>query len=119
MTSLIESDGGTMVVVTVDVLLAVLGSVVGEEMPAVLMRDESTGRLGLTCSTSVNVADVPAGSVEIEALTVPKAPTGGVVRVKAGPDVCVIETKVAAAPSPSVTATLCASLGPLLAAVML
>ena len=64
------------------------------------------------------VADAPEASVAIEQFTVPPAPTAGVVQVNTGPTVCEPATNVDPAGSGSLRATVCASLGPALATVI-
>lgn len=63
--------------------------------------------------TTLNVADAPVGSAAIMQVTVPAAPTAGVVHPNVGPAVCDSETKVVPAGRGSVMETLAASLGPL------
>src|SRR5713226_4263705 len=67
---------------------------VGLDTVAVLTMFEPPVALGLTCTTTVNVADVPAGRVVSVPLMVPVPPTGGLVTVKVGPLVWASETKV-------------------------
>ena len=72
----------------------------------------------MTLTTSVNVALAPAANVPRVAVTVPVPPTGGVVRVNAGPLSWVKDTNVVFAGMTSVIVTLRASLGPAFAAPM-
>src|SRR5438132_7302550 len=102
------------VLAVVEELLAELESAVVLPMTAVLLTVLLLGALELTASTTVKVALAPAGSAAMVSEIVPVPPAGGVVRVKAGPLVCVSETNVVLPGSTSVTATLWASLGPLL-----
>src|SRR2546430_6799399 len=55
------------------------------EMVTVLLITVPSGVSALTLTTSVNVALAPAANVARVAVTVPVPPTGGVVRVNAGP----------------------------------
>src|SRR5215470_13173704 len=100
-------------VVAVAVLLPAFGSVVALAAVAVLVMVAPLPTLALTLSTMVKVAVVPAANVALEKTTLPVPPTGGVVMVQ--PAGAVAETKVVLAGTASVTVTVCASLGPLLA----
>src|SRR5258708_6406994 len=76
------------------------------------------GVLGLTCTTTVNVAEPPNGRVGAVPLIVPVPPAGGLVKVKVGPLVWLSDTKVVLAGTLSVSCTFCASEAPLLVTVM-
>jgi len=68
---------------------------------------------GGTCPVSVNEALAPALSVKIEQVTVPFEPTGGAVeQSNAGPEFCIIETKVMSSGRMSCSPTVCAAFGP-------
>jgi hypothetical protein len=57
--------------------------------------------------------DAPAARVPIVQTVAPVAlPADGFVQLAAGPDICVSETKVVFAGTPSVSTTFCASSGP-------
>src|SRR5947207_762140 len=71
----------------------------------------------LTWTTRVNVALAPAARLERVSVTVPLEPTEGVDEPKDGPLPCASDTKVVPAGSGSLTATPCASLGPVLLTV--
>src|SRR5439155_1115602 len=103
------------VVVAVDVLLPGVGSVVLLETFAVLDKVEPLASLALTLTTRVKVALAPAARVAAVVVTVPVPPTVGVVDVK--PTGAVKDTKVVPVGTASVSATLCASLGPVLVRV--
>ena len=107
-----------MGVLAVDVLLRRLMSVVRVETVAVLPIVLPSGVVVATRTITVNVADAPEVSVAMVPLIVPVPPTGGLVRVNAGPDVCVSETKVVLAGRMSDSNTVWASLGPALATVI-
>ena len=47
----------------------------------------------VSVTTTWNVADAPEASVAMEQLTVPLAPTDGLVQVNVGPALCDVETK--------------------------
>src|SRR5260370_148286 len=91
---------------------------VGLDTVAVLTMFEPPAALGLTCTTTVNVAEPPAARVAVVPLIVPVPPTGGLVKVKVGPLVWLSETKVVLAGMLSVSCTFWASEGPLLLTVM-
>src|SRR6266498_603640 len=101
------------IVVTVELLLPGVASVVVEATFAVLVRLVPEEVEGEMCTTMVKVALAPAVSVAMLQETV--AP---VVQVNVGPVVCVSETKVVLAGSVSVHATFSAFEGPALATVM-
>jgi hypothetical protein len=50
--------------------------------------------LGLTCTTTVKVAEAPAARVAVVPVIVPVPPTGGLVKVKVGPLFWASDTKV-------------------------
>src|SRR5262245_59680563 len=95
-----------------------VGSVVVVVADAVFVIVDPSSTLALTLTTSVNVAVAPAASVAMLPLNVPVPPTGGLVRVNAGPLVCVADTNVVLAGIASLSATFCASLAPLLVTVI-
>ncbi len=76
------------------------------------------GVLGDTRTTTLKLAEAPEASVAIVPLIVPVPPWAGVVRVNAGPDVWVSETKVVLAGTRSESATVWASSGPAFATVI-
>src|SRR5437667_450609 len=100
------------VVVAVPALFAALLSEVLLAPVAVFVSVEPSAADGLTCTTTVKVADALAGRVATVHDTVPVPPAGGFVQVKAGPAVCVSDTNVVPAGSTSLRATACASLVP-------
>ena len=102
----IESD------VTVVVLLFGFGSVVAALMFAVLLIAPTAAFV--VCTTSVIGADAPAASVARMHVTVPDAPTAGVVHDQPA---ALTETNVVFGGVVSVTEIVCASLGPLFDAV--
>src|SRR5450755_4159813 len=81
-------------VVTVELLLARLGSGVAAVTSAVLVIVVPLGVLGDTRTTTVKLAVAPRASVPIVPLIVPVPPTAGPVKVNAGPEVCASETNV-------------------------
>src|SRR5438034_1202825 len=91
---------------------------VGLETLAVLTMFEPLAALGLTCTTTVKVAEAPAARVAVVPLIVPVPPTGGLVNVNVTPLFWVSDTKVVLAGMLSVSCTLCASEGPLLVSVI-
>src|SRR5262249_45898939 len=105
---------GRIRLMRVEVLLAGFTSAVAADTPAVLLI-EVPPDAGWT--TRVKLADCPAVRVPTVPITVPPLPTGGVVKLKAGPAVWVSETNVAPAGRGSISPTPWASLGPLLATV--
>ena len=106
------------VVVAVEELLPPFASVVDALMVAIFVTVDPLDSPLPDFTISWNVADCAFANVPIVAVTVPLPPTGRGVSVNAGPEVCVIETKVVPAGRVSETTTLCASLAPLLVAVM-
>jgi hypothetical protein len=108
-----RSACGLAVPVDVALLLAGFGSVVEVLTAAVLEIVVPLARLLGVCRTIENVALAPLTNVVVVQLTVPVAPTAGVVHVKGDPAFCVSETKVVPAGRGSTIETLCASLGPL------
>src|SRR5260370_613307 len=66
---------------------------VGLETDAVLTMFEPPGVLGLTCTTTVKVAEPPAARVVSVPLIVPVPPAGGLVNVKVGPLFWLSDTK--------------------------
>ena len=103
---------GETAVVVEEWLFAGTGSLVAEVTVAVL----PSAAFGSSdvFTTSENVAVAVDGSEAMLQLTVPVAPAAGVVQVKVGPPVCVIDTNVVVAGTASVSVTLTASAGPLL-----
>src|SRR5262245_35763742 len=83
-----------MVVDSVSMLLAGFGSGVRPTSGARLASVVPFGVALLTFTTNVNVAVAPGRSDGVVAVTVPVAPTAGVVNVKTGPVFCSIETNV-------------------------
>jgi hypothetical protein len=100
------------VVEALAVLFAALGSVAAEPTLAVLLTVPLA--VALVATTSVKLAAPPLASVARLHVTVPPAPTAGVVQVKAGPEFCTPDTNVVPAGNASVSVTLCALLGPAL-----
>src|SRR5438132_10362065 len=74
--------------VAVDVLFAALESAVVAAAVAVLLTVEPLAVLAPTWTTIWKVAVPAAAKVASVAVTVPLPPTGGLVIVKAGPEVC-------------------------------
>ena len=107
-----------MDVVAVAVLLRRLISVVTVETAAVLLMVSPLVVLDSDCTTTVKLAEAPEASVAMVPLMVPVPPTAGLVMVNAGPEVCESETNVVLAGMMSDNKTVCASLGPVLATVM-
>lgn len=99
-------------VVTVEVLFPRSGSVVAVLTSAVLLMVVPFGVPCATMTTTVKLAESPAGSVPIDPSIVPVPPTVGLERLNAGPEVCSAETNVVLAGTRSESATLWASLGP-------
>ena len=102
----------TICVITVEELLAGLGSLVVLETDAVLLIVVPSGTLELTFTTSVKVAVAPAARLAMLQLTAPVPPTIGVVHVNVGPEFWVNERNVVLAGIVSLSPTLTASLGP-------
>ena len=92
-------------VVTVELLLARLGSTVAAVTSAVLVMVVPSGVLGETRTTTVKLAEAPRASVAIVPVIVPVPPTAGLVRVNVGPEIWASETKVVSAGTRSVIAT--------------
>src|SRR5256885_2030471 len=90
----------------------------GLDTVAVFVMFEPPAALELTCTTTVNVAEPPAARVASVPLMVPVPPTGGLLKLKVGPLVCVSDTNVVLAGMVSVSCTFWASEGPLLLTVM-
>src|SRR5258707_568478 len=67
---------------------------VGLDTVAALTMFEPPEALGLTCTTTVNVAEPPAAKVAVVPMMLPVPPAGGLVTVKAGREVWPSETKV-------------------------
>src|SRR5262249_42730268 len=105
--------GMLTVLVAVDELLPVFVSV-GLDAVAVLDSTVPSAVAAGTWTTMVKVALAPAAIVARLPVTVPFWPTGGLVKVKAGPDVCDSDTKVVPAGSASLSETVWASEGPAL-----
>jgi hypothetical protein len=91
-------------------------NVPAELIEAIFVNVVPGGVPGGILTTSVNVAVRPTANVAIEQVTVPPAPTAGVLQLKPTGDVK--ETKVMPAGIGSTSATLSAGSGPRLAAVM-
>src|SRR3989442_1594719 len=91
---------------------------VGLETVAVFVMFEPAGALGVTCTTTVNVAEAPATRVGTVPVIVPVPPAGGLVNVKVGPLVWLSETKVVLVGTVSASCTFWASDGPLFVTVM-
>ena len=104
------------VAVAVAALFPALGSAVVAVTDAVLLIVPLAE--ALTFTTTVKVAVAPATSDPAVQLIVPVPPTGGLVQTNAGPPLCVSETNVAFAGTASVSATVCASDGPLFVIVI-
>src|SRR5436305_14618619 len=103
---------GTIPVMAVLVLLEVSGSGVAEVIVAVLLMlpDDANDDVFTEIVKLVSDSSSNAGAVQ---LTVPDAPTAGVVQVKSDGEM-VLPTKVVPAGSASVTVTFCAVDGPAL-----
>src|SRR5438093_659664 len=87
------ASGATLaVLVAVDELLPELVSVVDVAAAAVLLSVEPLASPALAWTTIWKVALAPAARVAIEPLTVPELPSGGFVKLNAGPAVCISET---------------------------
>ena len=112
------SDCVEMDVVAVAVLLRRLLSVETVETEAVLLMVPPLGVLDSDRTTTVKLAEAPEASVAMVPLMVPVPPTTGLVMVNAGPEVCESETNVVLAGMMSDNKTVCASLKPVLATVM-
>ena len=91
-------------------------SVVVDVMVTVLLIAVSTGVVVVTWTTSVNVAVAPDAIVAVVAVTVPVPPDGGTTGVQ--PAGAANETNVVFAGMTSLSATVCASLGPAFAATI-
>src|SRR5262245_47658667 len=78
---------------------------VGLETVAVFVMFVPAAELGLTRTTTVNVAEAPAARVAVVPLIVPVPPTGGLVKVKVTPLFWVSDTKVVLAGTASVSCT--------------
>src|SRR5947199_396373 len=102
------------VVVAVAVLLPLVGSGVVEEIVVLALIVPVAA--GSTSTTAVKLAEPPAANVARVTVTVPVAPTAGVVALH--PAGVVTETNVVPAGVASVTDTVCASDGPALLAVI-
>jgi hypothetical protein len=105
------------VVVVVALLLAGLGSEVMLVTVAVFVMMVPAGVAALTFAVNANVAVAPLAKVAKVAITVPVPPTGGVVNVAAGPEVCTKLTNVVPAGSTSGNDALLAASGPALLTV--
>ena len=112
------SDCVEMDVEAVAVLLRRLLSVETVETEAVLLMVPPLGVLDSDRTTTVKFAEAPEARVAMVPLMVPVPPTRGLVMVNAGPEVCESETNVVLAGMMSDNRTVCASLGPVLATVM-
>src|SRR5437868_12362608 len=106
------------VVVAVAELLPGVGSLVVVAAVAVLVIVEPLAALALTLTTMVKTAVSPFGTVAFEKTTLPVPPTAGALVDQPLPVVTVADTNVVLAGSVSPTATVCASLGPLLVSVI-
>src|SRR5260370_240612 len=91
---------------------------VGLDTVAVFVMVLPAGVLGLTWTTTVNVAEAPAARVAVMPLIVPVPPAGGLVKVKVTPLFWASDTKVVLAGTLSVSCTFWASEGPLSVSVM-
>ena len=105
-------------VVTAEALLAIFASLVVVEMSASFLIVVPSGVVVATRTTTVKLAEAPEASVAMVPLMVPVPPTAGLVMVNAGPEVCESETNVVLAGMMSDNKTVCASLKPVLATVM-
>src|SRR5262245_42402484 len=113
-----RSDPATTDVFSVSELFADVGSGVLLTTDAVLTIVVPLDAALLTLSTRVNVAEAPEASEAVPPMMPPVPPTGGVVRVKAGPEFCSIETNVVPGGMMSDIVTSAAALGPALAIVI-
>lgn len=105
------------VLVAVEELFALFGSVVADVAVAVLLMVVPLAAAAFTCTTRLKAADDPARTVPFVAVTVPEAPTAGV--VLAHPAGAVNDTKVVLGGRASLNETVVASLGPLFIRVRL
>jgi hypothetical protein len=102
----------------VAVLFPTAGSGVVVAIVARFVSTDAAPADGATRATIVKDAAEPAANVAIVQVTVPFAPTAGVVQLNVGPLFCVMETKVVFAGSSSASETFEASLGPPFAALI-
>src|SRR5258708_33592629 len=86
-----SAAGAVIEVVALAELFAGLGSAVVELADAVFVT-VVPALATLDCTTRVKVAEAGAASEALVQVTVPAAPTAGVVQVNAGPDVCARDT---------------------------
>src|SRR4029077_17523964 len=93
-------------------------SVVLLDTVAVLLIAVALGVFAFTFTTRLKLALTPAANVGMVHVTEPVPPTAGLVQEKGGPAVCVIDTNVVFAGVASLSETLCASLGPAFAALI-
>lgn len=108
-----RSAVGVIDVEAVLLLLAGFGSDVEAEIVAVL--DTVPPAAAVSCTTSVKFAVAPLTNEPMVQVTVPAAPAAGVVQLNEGPLFCVIDANVVLGGSTSVSETVAASVGPLLA----
>lgn len=101
----------------VDELFDGLGSVVALVTFAVFDNVAPLAIAELERMVMLNAAEAPTASEAMLQVIVPPAPTAGFVHVNAGPDVCASDTNVDPVGMVSVSATVCASLGPVLPTV--
>src|ERR1044071_9956509 len=103
------------VVIAVPVLFAGVGSVVVLAATAELLITVAAAVFEFTLTTIVNTAVSPVTTVAFENTTFPVPPTAGALVVQPVPVVTAADTNVQFAGTASVTVTVCASLGPLFA----
>src|SRR5256885_203551 len=106
-----------MVVVTAELLFALLGSGGVELTAAVFVLVAPDGALGETLKVNWNAALAPGANEAFMQVIVPGPPTAGVVQVNGGPFCCDAETKVMFAGTVSVSVTFAAAEGPAFATV--
>jgi hypothetical protein len=114
----VRSAEARTVVLTVEVLSALVGSLVLLVTLAVLLMLELLASLESAWTTRVKVALEPAVKLAILPLTVPVPPGDGLLKAKVGPPVWDSETKVVPVGTASVRLTFWASEGPVLVRVM-
>jgi hypothetical protein len=113
-----RSAEAATVLLTVEVLSALVGSLVLLVTLAVLLMLELLASLDRAWTTRVKVALAPEAKLTMLPLTVPVPPGDGLLKRKPGPPVWDSETKVVPEGTTSVRLTFCASEGPALVRVM-
>jgi hypothetical protein len=113
-----ERSGAVTTAPLLALLLTADGSAVAADTAAVLVIVLPDVAAMSMLITIVNVAELPFASVAIVQLTVPVPPAAGVVHTKAGPLVCAKDANLAFTGTRSLRITVCASLGPEFATVI-